>query len=107
MRTRLSMLFVLALSVPACESSPDPEQACEDTADAIADAAVRCNLGEYAEVFGAFVLDVGGCGRVIAIRDIDALYEDCFAKIEKLACPELQLGKLPESCNEQLLVTGP
>jgi hypothetical protein len=107
MRTTGLLLLTLVLALTGCESNPDPEQACEDTADALARAAVRCDLGKYPEVFGQFVSDVGGCERVIAVRDVDALYDDCFPGIEKLSCPQFQGGELPESCKEQLLITGP
>jgi hypothetical protein len=107
MRAHRLWLLTLVLVLTACDDSSDPEQACEDTADAIAKAAVRCNLGKYPEVFGQFVFDIGGCENVVAVRDVDALYDDCLPTIEKLSCPELQGNALPESCKEQLLITGP
>src|SRR5262245_476802 len=120
MRTRRLLLLTLVLALTGCEGNPDPEQACEDTADALAKAAVRCNLGKYPEVFGAVVSGVGdcecaACEQVVAVRDIDALYDDCFPTLQKLSCPEIEklfsLPQIPEetpaSCREQLLVSGP
>ena len=104
MRIHCWLLAACTVALAGCEGNPDPVQACEDTADAIATAAVRCNLGKYGEVFGEVVLEVGGCERVVAVRDIDLLYDDCFPGIEKLPCEQLQVGSLPASCNNQLIV---
>jgi hypothetical protein len=80
------------------------EQACLDTAEAVANAAVRCGQ-DYQTNYDAFVQAVGGCSHIVAIRDIDALYGTCLPSFETTPCSDLIAGNVDPSCRNQLLVS--
>lgn len=110
---RAALLAAASLAVVACGSDDDgddavpvPEQACLDTADAIAGSAQRCGY-DYKTNFDAFVdaAAAGSCSNIIAVRDRDALYAECIPFMKDLTCEQVTSGQLnlPASCNDQLL----
>ena len=80
-------------------------QACKDVADAVAKAAVRCNLGTYQQNFDGFVQAGanGDCNNIVQVRDENALYDTCIPAIETMTCADLQSANLDPSCRQQLL----
>jgi hypothetical protein len=81
------------------------EQACQDMADAVAKAEVRCSLGTYDQRFKVFVdsAALGDCKNIVEVRDHDALYKTCFPTLQTINCLDLSNGNLDASCKQQLL----
>jgi hypothetical protein len=80
-------------------------QACEDVADALAQAAVRCEGGDYQANYDQFVEIVadGDCANIDELRDREALYSTCIPSLEVADCQALVEGMLDESCIGQLI----
>ncbi len=112
---RAALVLVASLSV-ACGSVDDEgddgfdsssaEQACLDTADALAGSAQRCGY-DYQANFDAFVSSAaaGDCKNIVAVRDKSSLYAECIPYMQALTCEQVSSGNLnlPASCNDQLL----
>ena len=93
----------MALLLAGCGPT-DSEQACLDTADALASSAQRCGL-DYQVNFDVFV-DVaagGDCANITAIRDQGALYDECIPFFRSLSCEQLNdpTIQVPEGCKAQ------
>jgi hypothetical protein len=102
------MSFLL-LSLAACSSSSSSSasatrQACLDTADAVAKAAVRCGAGGYQANYNAFVKAAanGDCGNVTAVRDEASLRATCIPSFSTISCADLAAGNLDPTCKAQL-----
>jgi hypothetical protein len=112
---RAALVAAASLAV-ACASTDDggddggdfssPEQACLDTADALAGSAQRCGY-DYKANFDAFVNSAaqGDCRNIIAVRDKSSLYAECIPYMQGLTCEQVSSGNLnlPASCVDQLL----
>jgi hypothetical protein len=102
---------IVAVALAACgdddkrSSQSTGAQACKDVADAVANAAVRCNLGTYQQNFDGFVQAAanGNCNNIVQVRDEKALYDTCIPAIETMNCTDLQSANLDASCRSQLL----
>lgn len=96
-------MIALLLLTTACVEVESPPQACRDTADAIASKATDCG-DDYDSVYDQFVAAAAGgdCSNIVAIRDRDALYDDCIPGIDSLSCTQLDNGELPDACRNQL-----
>jgi hypothetical protein len=88
------------------DDTSGPEEACLDTADAIAGSAQRCGF-DYQANFDAFVDAVanGDCANILAVRDSGLLYGSCIPVLKGLSCEEVNDPNLmlPDACNGQLL----
>jgi hypothetical protein len=82
-----------------------PQQACEDTANAMAAAGVRCDAGDAAEIYEAFLNQVAGgaCSNIVRVRDMDALYGTCLPSLPGLSCEDLFAANIDPSCAGQLI----
>jgi hypothetical protein len=104
--TSAATLAACAIALPSSssKSAGTSEQACEDMADAVAKADVRCSLGTYAARFKAFVdaAAAGDCKNIVKVRDTEALYDTCFPTLQTINCLELSNGNLDASCKQQL-----
>ncbi len=91
------------------QSSPpatpvNPTQACEDVADAVFDAADRCDLDPFAERTAFVDAAAGGsCANITAVRDVKSLYDACIPWFESATCTDLTTGPVDPSCASQLL----
>lgn len=94
----LSLMLLLAVT-PAC-GGDDKNQACLDTAAAIYEAVQRCSLPDSYESIEAALK----CERVVGVRDEVELREDCFRSLRTASCDDILAGRLPSSCQGQLLV---
>lgn len=87
------------------EISP-AEQACLDTADALAGSAQRCGL-DYKANFDAFVdaAAMGDCSNIVAVRDREELYGECVPFLKGLTCDQVNDPNLvpPAACENQLI----
>lgn len=93
--------LILPLLVLGCSMSPS--EACDAFADELSDAFTRCGADGLG-VKASFVVALGGCSNVVAVRDEDALVDECFPFVREASCTFL-LGPsfaLPESCQMQL-----
>lgn len=107
----LSLIFVMLLaagcggsSSQSSNSPPSPPQACEDTANAVAEYGQRCGQ-DYTTNYNAFVNSAanGDCNNIVAIRDEHQLYSDCIPTFKTLACPSAtSTPAIPASCSGQL-----
>jgi hypothetical protein len=93
------LLVVAVLS--ACGDRIEPAKACDDLLDAFSTRAFVCGMGDVTVVRAQFDA-IFDCSSVVSIRDEDELYYDCIPDVDGLACDELQAGRLPESCRDQL-----
>jgi hypothetical protein len=100
-------LLAAALSAFVHGCGVDPEQACEDTSEALAEGLRRCGIPEsdVSLVQTDFERAVGGCSNITTVRDEDALYDSCIPSLESLSCAALEAGEIviDSSCNNQLL----
>lgn len=96
----LGLVFV---AFAACDSTTGPEQACLDTADAVAKAGARCGQ-DYETNRRAFIQVAAGgdCENIVAVRDEASLRGACFESLEKASCDDLVNSKLDPSCRGQL-----
>ena len=108
MKTR-TLAFVTLAALFGCSHSntasrTTQEQACLDTADAVAKAAQRCG-GDYQANFDAFVKNaaLGNCANVIQVRDEAALRQTCIPSFTTIQCPALTAGTLDPTCKSQLV----
>lgn len=106
MRHVLPLLCVTFVFTIGC-GGKDPEQACNDVADALARGLENCGYSsaDVEEARTGFKQAVGGCTDVKDIRDEDELYDMCIPSLEDLDCESFASGapSLHESCNDQLL----
>jgi hypothetical protein len=118
MNNRIPTVVVMFMVVTLCGCSDDftrddylvdqAEQACRDMADGVA-SAVRVCGGDYLATYNAFVSTAadGDCSRIIAVRDEEALYDDCLPALRALTCDQLGSSTaaqdLPDSCKAQLV----
>jgi hypothetical protein len=93
----------LALTL-LCGCGTSPEAACEDFVDAVGAAYERCEYGTQEQIEQQAETLYGGCGVVEAIRDVDELYEECLPAIEAIGCDDIEAGRIPPSCENQLLI---
>ena len=99
-----------AVVAVACSSSTGggttaPQQACLDLADAVAKAAVRCNLGDYQSNYNAFIQAAanGNCANITSVRDMTSLRGTCIPSFGTISCAALQAAMLDPSCSQQLI----
>lgn len=102
-RLAVTMVLLGALLSSGCGTS-DEEKACEDVAQAVADAAERCQPGAGAATRAEFERQLGGCGEIDSIRDEDSLYSTCLPSLETIECSALMSGNLDPSCLDQLQI---
>ena len=107
------MVTGLGLVSAGCGSSDSgpvgPEKSCLDVADAIAKAAVRCNLGTDQDALDGFIQGAtngAGCKAIIKIRDESSLRSTCIPSLSTISCTDLQAATLDASCRGQLLRNG-
>lgn len=78
-------------------------QACLDTADAFAKAAMRCG-GDYAAEHAAFIKDLaGGDCNAVTIRNVAELRNRCFPSLATISCTDLMQQRFDPSCAEQIV----
>jgi len=106
LRAFLPVACALALSACKTESKRSTgAQACEDMADAVAKAAVRCSQGTYTDSFNAFVQGaaLGDCNNIVQIRDKEALYKACIPSFQTINCLDFSNANQDASCRQQLV----
>ena len=108
------MRFALTLCVTlaACgggDDGPDPEQACRDFADSLADMCVRCFPADpdaYSTCYDFVIQDLanGDCANVKSVRDATELYDECLPWMRTVACSVVTTPgfKVDSSCQGQL-----
>jgi hypothetical protein len=110
---RMILALVLGLATAACSDDDSssssgaagktgPAKACEDMADAVAKAAVRCGQ-TYQANYDAFTNQVGGCANIKSVRDESGLRNTCMPSLGTISCEDLRAAKLDETCKAQLL----
>jgi hypothetical protein len=105
MRTLLLLISLAACSSSTPGSSRSPsEQACIDTADAVAKAAQRCGQ-DYKRNYDEFirVAAAGNCANIVQVRDEASLRSTCLPSMTTIACEDLSAGKIDDACKGQLL----
>jgi hypothetical protein len=97
-------LFTLACSTTNSGNVSGPQQACMDTADAVAKAAQRCGQ-DYQQNYDAFVRTAanGDCANIVQVRDEGALRGTCIPSLSTVACPDLLSANIDATCKGQLL----
>jgi hypothetical protein len=104
-----SVVLFLLVACGGEEMVPEPEQACEDTADVVAEKARDCGLNS-SEVRRGFVSGATGgqsCSVIVRVRDEAELRDVCFPALRALSCDNFANGEIPESCRNQLLRSDP
>lgn len=93
-------------AVPAGSSTPTPQQDCQATVMALANAAVRCDPSTtYATAYAAIERNVSGgqtCAAIIAVRDRNSLRNTCIPSLARATCADLMMGRLDPTCAMQL-----
>jgi hypothetical protein len=102
----LVSILLLPLLAAGCGggSVGEEEKACLDMADVVAKASQRCG-GDYKANYDAFIDAAAGgdCGNIKDVRDVDALYDECFPYIESVSCIDLvDASSYPAACVSQL-----
>jgi hypothetical protein len=107
----------MTLSLAACSSvttssggdggsASGPQQACLDTAKAVATAAQRCGQ-DYTANYNAFISSVaqGDCANIVQVRDETSLRGTCIPSFSTISCADLTAtpAKLDPTCSAQLL----
>lgn len=104
----LAQLIGLAFLVYGCGDSDGVSLvgACEDMAAAVADASVRCEDSDRNAAYESYIeLAVSGsCNNVVAVRDNDALHNDCIPGLSTIECRAFQQGDLESACMDQLII---
>jgi hypothetical protein len=107
----VAMLFVPAVALVACSSTSSggggttgPQQACLDTADAVAKAAQRCG-GDYQANYDAFVKCSANsdCKNITSVNNESSLRGTCIPSFSSISCPNLAAGNVDASCKAQLV----
>lgn len=82
---------------------PSPSKACEDAADAIAEAAPRCG-GDAKAARDAFIQSAAGgaCTNVTSVRDLGAFYGTCLPSFRSMSCDDLMRADFAKECLAQL-----
>ncbi len=89
------------------DSEVEPDQACRDVADAVAEAYARCQDRDRGEVRANFIDSAanGDCDNVIRVRERSELYDECLPFWQELECADFEEEiELPASCNGQLIL---
>ena len=98
-----ALLILFLSSCTNGDDEPSNFAACEDTADAVVALYARCDLSTDAAMVRADFFEgvgIASCADVKAIRDVDALYQECLPDMTTAACDPFVL---PEACMSQLL----
>lgn len=95
---------VLARAALRDSPAPSPSAACEDGADAIAEAAVRCGAGGP-EARAAFIdtAAAGNCSNIVKVRNFEKFYGRCLPSLRSMSCDTLLGAGFDKACNSQLL----
>lgn len=98
------MIAMTSLIVAACGETSPVEQACIDTAEAVARSAERCG-DDYKVSYDGFVqaAAAGDCGNVDRIRDEAALRDTCIPYLATISCDDLAAGTIDPTCAMQLV----
>ena len=97
---RFIVATMIALAV-GCGPTHE-EKVCREVVDLFTEAMVACGYPED-EIRATLLHELNDCENVAAIRDEDALYDDCLPSIATADCTDLMSGFLPPSCHDQIL----
>lgn len=88
--------------IAGCDETTPAEQACLDSAQAVAAAWERCGYDPEAKLQDV-LFELRSCEDVRRIRDEEALRAECFPALTTLDCTDLEADLFPEPCLEQIL----
>ncbi|MGB1275052.1 MAG: hypothetical protein ACPG77_04825 [Nannocystaceae bacterium] len=101
-----TLLFAACVSL-ACDSSLDPDTACEMFADALATRASECGF-DYQANYNAIEASLGGCEGFDELRDQPSFEESCLPWTDELTCEQIDDASLvlDPSCEGQFVRTS-
>ena len=100
------MLTLDSLLVPCVGCGDSHQEAvCQEMVDVVAHAAERCQPGMYATAGSAFESAIGGCDKVVQVRDENILRSECYPFVETAGCNKLMdATAYPAASSGQFLI---
>lgn len=96
-------LLPVIVGLLGCGPEHDPVEACTEFVEIAAESASKCGGGTLDEARAAFSKALGGCSTIVAVRDEEQLYADCFPQLKGMTCEEWAApdASLPSPCIAQ------